>query len=124
LLPTVDFSGNTLANAPAFTGHVSAEYSWAVPVGKLSLRGEGEYSSKFYFAPNNLPLLGQSSYFKSNAFLSLKSDRNWYATAFIRNIGNRTTKLSAVTNSIVVFNPVQGSLAPPRTYGLELGYRF
>ena len=118
----VDFSGKTLNNAPDLTAHLSAEYSWHVVNGTFALRGEADYSSRFFFYPDNIPLLGQSAYVRGSAFLTYKADRNWYSMAFVRNISNIAVRSSGLINSLG--SPEQGSYAPPRTYGIELGYRF
>jgi len=120
----VDFSGKALNNSPNFSAHLSAEYVWETSHGSVTLKGDAEYSTKYFFSPDNIPLLGQSAYVRGNAFLTYRSDHNWYLTAFVRNIGNIAERVSAVVNTVLVGTPVQGSYAPPRTFGAELGYRF
>jgi iron complex outermembrane recepter protein len=119
-----NFSGKALDNAPDFTAHFSVEYMWHIPSGTLALRGEADYSSKFYFAPDNFAVLSQGAYTKGNGFLTYNDARNWYATAFVRNVSDAATKTSAIVNTPLDGNPVQGTYAPPRTFGVELGYRF
>jgi iron complex outermembrane recepter protein len=124
LATNVDFSGKALDNAPDFSAHLSAQYTWQVPGGQLVARAEGDYSSRYYFAPDNEALLSQDAFVKGNAYLTYNSDSRWYTTAFIRNLSNIATKDSAIVNTILVGNTVQGTYAPPRMYGLEVGYRF
>lgn len=119
-----NFSGRRLSNSPDFSGNIGATYTWSLPQGNLALRGEMNYTTKFYFSPDNIDILGQKGFVKENAFLTYTSNAGWHMTAFIRNIGNITTKVSGNVNSAVVGSPARGSVAPPRTYGMELGYKF
>lgn len=124
LLGSADFSGNTLNNAPDFRAHLGGEYRLPLADGELSIRADGDYSSEAFFSAANLPLIGQKAFFKANASLRYTSAKHWSVTGFVRNITNKTTRVSAVVNTPLVGNPVQGSYAPPRTFGLELGYEF
>ena len=123
-VPTVDFSGNALNNAPDFRVHVGPEYTWHVPRGSVALRAEADYSTRFYFTPANLDLLSQGAYVKENAFLAYRSDQNWDVTAFVRNLSNITTKTSGVVNTPILGTPAQGAVAPPRTFGVEAEYKW
>lgn len=124
LLTSVNYDGNSLDNAPDWSAHLGPNYRWALPRGTISLKGEGDYSSKFFFTPANLPLVGQSSFFKANAFLTYDSNAGWHVTGFVRNLTNKLTRVSADVEAVLNGTPVQGSYAPPRTYGAEVGYRF
>lgn len=123
-LGSVDFSGNQLNNAPDFAAHVAGEYTWSLQRGSLSLRAEGDYTSRFFFTAANLPLQGQKAFAKANAFVTYDAGSSWSATAFVRNVTNRITRQSAVVQSPQLGNPTNGSLAPPRTFGAEFGYKF
>ena len=124
LLPAIDYTGNRLNNAPDFTGHLSGQYSWTMPRGSLVLKLEADYTTKFFFSAANLPLLGQNAFAKGNAFLTYRSDRNWYLTAFVRNVTDKITRIAANVEAPQLGNPVVGALAPPRTFGAEIGYKF
>jgi iron complex outermembrane receptor protein len=124
LLPVVNFSGNTLDNAPDYQANVAAQYTWDVGLGSLSARGEAEYSSKFYFSPGNEAELSQGSFVKGNFYLIWDPASAWTLTAYVKNIADTTTKTSALVATTLVFNPIVGSLAPPRLFGLEVNYRF
>ena len=121
-LPSVDFSGRTLTNAPTVSGHAAATYTHEVTRGSLSARGELEFSSRVYFTPDNVDLLSQGSYAKGNIFLTYTSDEKWHATAFLRNLSDKTTRTSGNVNTPVLGSPARGSVAPPRTFGVEVGY--
>lgn len=124
LLPSVDFSGNRLNNAPDFRAHLAGTYQWETTSGSIALRVEGDYSSEFYFSPANIGLLGQKSFAKANAFLTYTNNRGWHVTAYVRNLTDKATRTSGGINHPLTGNPAQGGYAPPRTFGLELGYKF
>lgn len=124
LLPSIDFEGNRMNNAPDFRAFLAASYRWDFERGKIRLRAEGEYSSKFYFTPSNIPLAGQSAYSKANAFLTYASNAGWYSAAFVRNITDKTTLVAVTPVSELFGSPAVGTYAPPRTYGVEFGYTF
>jgi iron complex outermembrane receptor protein len=119
-----NYSGHALDNAPDFTLTLAGQYKWNMQEGVLKLRMEGNYSSKFYFAPDNFAVLSQSAFAKGNGFLTYTDNKGWYASAFVRNIADKFTKTSSTVSLTLVGNLVQGSVAPPRTFGMELGYRF
>jgi iron complex outermembrane receptor protein len=105
LIPVVDFSGNELNNAPDWRAHLGLSYRWNVRDGNVVLRGEGDYSSKFYFSAANIPLMGQSAFAKENGFLTYNISNGWYLTAFARNITGKVTRVSAE-----IFSPIIGNL--------------
>jgi len=120
----VSFNGKRLSNAPDFTAHLTAEKTFPAFNGKIAVRGEGDYSSKFYFTPGNYALLSQKAFTKANAFLSYRDDGGWSITGFVRNITDKITKTSANVNATLNGAAIEGSIAPPRTYGIELRYAF
>ncbi len=124
LLPVADFSRNTLNNAPDYQANVAVQYTWDIGAGGLTARGEADYSSKFYFGPGNEEELSQGGFFKGNLYLSWNPSPDWTLTAYVKNIGDETTKTSALVVTPLLLNPVVGSLAPPRLFGLEVNRRF
>jgi iron complex outermembrane receptor protein len=123
-LPSADFSGKRLNNAPDLQSNVSATYRRSVLHGELRFKGEVEYSSKFFFSPTNVPIAGQGAFAKGHVSVIYESPEGWHVRAFGRNITDRTTRTSAFTASTLFGTPVSGALAPPRTYGIELGTKF
>lgn len=124
LAADVDFSGKRLNNAPDFRAHIDAAYRWDLADGNAVFKIEGDYSSKIYFSPINIDLIGQKAYAKGNAFATYTANAGWHVTAFVRNFTDKAVRTSAIVNTPLVGNPVQGSYAPPRTYGIEIGYKF
>lgn len=124
-LGLLDLAGNELNQAPSYSVSLSAEYTAPVASGELTLRGEGHFVDDVYFTPFNLSYVGQPSYEKFNLFATYEpSEGNWTLQLFARNIGEKITRASAVVGSGLAGFPISGSYAPPRTYGVEIGYRF
>jgi len=120
----VDFSGKSLDNAPDYSGHLSVEKRWAAFSGMISARIEGDYSSKVYFSPGNYDLLSQRGFFKANAFVSYADDHGWSVEGFVRNITDKVTKTAGNVDAAVAGSPAEGSVSPPRTFGVSLSYDF
>ena len=122
---STDFTGKRLSNAPDWQGHLGATYKAGLGSGDLNLRGEVEYSSRFYFDPTNIIAASQGSFAKGNAFLTYEDQSGFRAQLFVRNVTNRTTRtISKLNSSGFSGTLLSGAFAPPRTYGVQLGYRF
>lgn len=125
LLPhEADLSGNSLSNAPDWRGNLAGQYTFNLLTGSLIFRGELEYSSRFYFAPDNLSFLSQAPYAKVDLYVTYRPNKTWQVRAYLKNIGDVTTKTSALVASALVGSPIIGSVAPPRTFGIQLAYKF
>ncbi|WP_197277192.1 TonB-dependent receptor [Sphingomonas profundi] len=123
LLPTVDFSGNRLNNAPSFQAHVAATYKYPLTTGSIVAKGDAELTTRYFFTPANINLVSQPKYAKLNAFLGYEANAGWKVTGFVRNITNIDTRTSGVINTPIL-GTAQGAVAPPRTFGVELAYKF
>ena len=112
-----------LPNAPKFS--FGAGFSYGIPIGpgKVVLDGDVAYQSKVYFTPFNIDVVSRPSNTKLNAFLTYEGD-NWSASIYGRNLTNKTTVANALIGSGLFGFAVNGTLDPPRTYGIEIGYRF
>jgi iron complex outermembrane recepter protein len=124
LLPTADFSGNALNNAPDFHARLAIEYRWPMAAGELSARADGDYSTRYFFTPGNFDLISQRPFAKANAYLTYRSNANWHVTAYVRNITDYITRTSAAAQTPVLGTPIQGGVGAPRTFGVEVGYKF
>ena len=121
----VDLSGNYLQNAPASTAF--AGLTWEVPVGAgtLALHAEAGYQDKVYFTEFNNADAEQASYVLGNVAATWTgADDHWSVGAWVKNIGNEFI----ITNNIItapLYGSIRvGSVAPPRTYGVTVGYKF
>lgn len=124
-LPAFDLRGKTLPQSPNYTVDVGAEYAFQLENGTLTLRGESNWSGRVYFSPFNRPELSQSAYSLQNAFITYDLGKgSWRATAFVKNIANKTIKSAGQVATTLLGSPIIGFVQPPRTYGVTLGYRF
>ena len=120
---TVNNRGNTLPNAPEFSTHASVEYSLPLHDGRLSFRGEVDYISKYYFLPSNDEIATQSGAAKFDASVRYQCSGSWTLTAFVKNITDKTT-IGSENFSNRPGAVLTGTLAPPRTFGVEAEFRF
>ena len=123
---TRDLKGNNLANAPESSFRVGANYDVSLgDAGSLRLRTDVNWQDKVYFTEFNNQDAVQDSYAMWNASIAWTSaDEHWNATVWGRNLGDE----DVIANNIVtapLYGQVRvGSMMPPRTYGLTVGYDF
>lgn len=116
-----DFSGNKIARTPEYSGTVSLSQTFDTHYGPVELAGDYYYNDGFNFSPQNAPSTEQDAYSLVNARLSyLYQPWKLRITAFGRNILDERYN---ATSLVIDFGTFQ-TLAPPRTYGLALGYEF
>ena len=123
----VNVSGNYLDNAPPYSARVGLVYSTVLADnnGRLKFRVEDAYQGKVYFTEFNNADADQGGYGLINGSASWESNAgHWHATAWIRNAANKF----AIANTIVaapLYSDVRvGTVIPPRTFGLTVGYDF
>lgn len=125
LLGPIDLSGNQLYQAPGYTVNLAVSYDIPTSVGDFTLRAEGRWIDQVYFTPFNLEHVSQPAHEVFNAFLLYDAPSGaWNASLFVRNIADDRSISSALVGSGLVGFPLVGSYDPPRTYGVQLGYRF
>jgi iron complex outermembrane receptor protein len=73
-----------------------------------------------YFSAFNIPILREKAYgwTKARVLYTGPSD-NWTVAAFVDNATNETVATNKIFNGDIIGSTVVGSLAPPRTFGLE-----
>jgi iron complex outermembrane receptor protein len=118
-----DRSGNQLIQAPEMSLQVGAEYGWDMARGRVKLRGEMKFQDRIYFTQFNEKQVSRAPNTKYNAFLNYEGN-HWDASLYVLNLTNRTTFANALASGIIFGAPVLGTLDPPRTYGVKVGYRF
>ncbi|HEY3658402.1 MAG TPA: TonB-dependent receptor [Steroidobacteraceae bacterium] len=115
----VDVSGHYLPRSPKWTLNISPEYTRKLPAGELDVSATVYHTAGFFFEPlNRIP---------QPAYTSVNARTSW-------TFGGTGVKVSAwgknLTNRVIYSGTFQSQLAdgimyaPPRTYGLELQYRF
>jgi iron complex outermembrane receptor protein len=125
-----DLSGNRLIQAPAYDGSAGLDWRFAeMSAGELRLSLDGNFYGKQYFDAPNTARIAQSAYGLLNGRLafSSKSKPGFGAAAWIKNIANR----EYLAYGLAQRDPSQGGLGfdyalvgEPRTFGLDLTYRF
>ncbi|WP_176598173.1 MULTISPECIES: TonB-dependent receptor [Sphingobium] len=123
-VPAFDLSGNSLPQAPNYTIDLSAQYSFDLPSGSLTVRGESYWSDRIYFSPFNRDVVSQAPYNQQNAYVTYRAENGFRLTGFIRNIGNKTIRSSGQVATTLLGSPVVGFVKPPRTYGLTLAFDY
>jgi iron complex outermembrane receptor protein len=117
--------GNSLSQAPRFSGTVGAQYIVPVSRGDLTLRGETYGSSRVYFTPFNVPITSQSAYMLENAFVTWDHVPGLPSVSvFVKNITDRAVVSSSFVSAAFVGAAVDASLLPPRTFGANVRWKF
>jgi iron complex outermembrane receptor protein len=125
--PVVDLSGNKLPRAPKFAATLSAQYTVDIGnAGALSLQADLYHQSRVFFtAFNNFnDVYGkQTSYELINARIGFTSaNERWNIALFGRNLSDKVYKQNVI-RALGFFGQLD-LLAPPRTYGVQLGFKF
>jgi iron complex outermembrane recepter protein len=122
--------GNQLIQAPDYIASVGVDWRFArLAAGDLHLMVDGNYYAKQYFDAFNTERISQGAYGIANARLSFESTakRGFGAAAWIKNIANRQYLAYGLNQN----DPDTGAegfdyalVGEPRTYGVDLTYRF
>jgi outer membrane receptor protein involved in Fe transport len=118
-------SGDRLLDVPKVTSNTSATYRYPLPLAQpmnLVVRVNNSYVDSIQditYARNTLP-----SYDLVNSRVGLESD-HWSAMFFVDNLTNKVALLSdtgALSANVPIFNRVATN--QPRTFGVDLNYKF
>ena len=121
----VNLSGNKMVTAPDFSARAGVDWRFAqLGAGDLHLQLDGNYYGKQYFDPQNTERIAQDAYSVANARLALEGSRGHYTVgAWVKNLGNREY-LAYGLNQQSGIGVDYALVGEPRTYGLDLTYRF
>ena len=119
-----DLSGNTTRMSPKWSLNVAPVYE--IPIGDggtIELGGNFAYRSRQYHTEFNDIRLSQASYIMLDANVQYTSPSGAFtANLWARNITDEL--VYAGSFSISTSRAIGGTLMPPRTYGITLGYSF
>jgi len=123
--PGVPFTTDTEPKfVPDMTANVGLRYGvWDGPAGSLDLNADFFYSDRYYVGLQNF----ESEYAPEIKIYNLSlvyamADDDWTITAFCRNCGNQEYFVSALAVAALGFETQIA--APPRVYGLRIGFHF
>jgi iron complex outermembrane receptor protein len=121
---SVNCAGQQGLNAPELSGSVSLEQTMKLSdTLDLVLNGRSRFSSSYYVSLEYLPEEKQSGYLQADAAITLKNrNDSWSLTGFVNNITNKTIIASAFARPVL--QTVYAVVAPPRTYGVRVGFKF
>lgn len=121
----VNQAGNPLLRAPDTTFNIGMQYKWpsAFEGKDVTLRADGYHRSKMYYTAFKDGLASEELDFLGNVQLSFEptGNRGMYGAAFIKNLTDKryhTNIFASATGGYI------GYMAPPRTVGVQLGYRY
>lgn len=119
-----DLSGKQLPRTPEWAFTLGAEYAIELgEAGTLTPRVDYLWKDESYMSAFNRAAYVMPSYNRTNLRLRYNSPNGrWYADAFVLNLEDNADIMFRLP---WLFGPesVEGGVAPPRTYGLRIGYR-
>lgn len=119
----VDLAGNRLVQAPEWSGTLRGTYTLRAPFGNFTATAEGVYQDRIFFTPFNDPRTSQESVTRLNANVKFTTaDERLYVNVWGRNLTDELVYTNTFAISTGRF--ISAQYAPPRTYGLTLGYSF
>jgi iron complex outermembrane receptor protein len=121
-----DLDGLSLTRAPRWKVNVGIQYfAPQLAIGQLSARVDYAWQSKVYYTVFNLDAASQGSYGVLNLRLMLDDEvERWSLAAYAKNLNDETYFGNQILTGTVYGAEFVGSLAPPRTFGIEANYRF
>ena len=123
-VPDQDLSGNATRMSPKWSASIHPEYEIALDNGgTVSLGSNFAYKSKQYHTEFNDDRLAQEGYIMLDANVRYESpDGHFSANAWVQNLTDEL--VYAGSFSVSTSRAIGGTLMPPRTFGLTLGYEF
>jgi iron complex outermembrane receptor protein len=124
-LAVLNCSGMTPPQSPQWTINLNARQ--AVHIGSYKLVGtvDAHYQGETLTGLDFLPVEQQKSYWITDAYLSLESPSgHWTLTGFVRNLSNTSVLTASFLQPLAGTDLPNASVAPPRTYGAIVGFRF
>lgn len=123
-VPDSDLSGNATRMSPKWTLNLNPNYNFGLADGStITLASNFAYRSKQYHTEFNDERLSQDGYIMLDANIMYASpDKRWTANLWMKNVTNEL--VWAGSFSVSTSRTIGGTLMPPRTFGITLGYAF
>lgn len=119
----IDCSGKPTVHSPRWALNLGYERTFDLSADlHLIFGARGNIESSRFMNSNYRPEEKQDGFATADAYLTLESMNSWSITGFINNITDEEILARAGTRPILDF-PV-GTLRPPRTYGVRVGFSF
>jgi iron complex outermembrane receptor protein len=119
----IDCSGKPTVNSPRWALNLGYERTFELSGDfALVLGARGNIESSRFLNSNFRPEEKQEGFATADAYVTLENMDSWSITGFINNITDEEILARAGTRPILDF-PV-GTLRPPRTYGIRVGFSF
>lgn len=119
-VPVLDLSGNGLPRAPDTEVTASLQYTFELGESELTALGRYQYTDDIAFDP--FERLVQESYGVFDASLRYTpGSGGWWVNVYGRNLGDEEYRL---TELFVSFTGSLAVWAPPRSYGVQVGWGF
>ncbi|MEP6549260.1 MAG: TonB-dependent receptor [Gammaproteobacteria bacterium] len=119
-------SGKKLPRAPDLKATLGAQYQFDLrDQSGITLRVDYAWQDRIYFSAFNVQDLSERSYgwLKGRATYTGTSGK-WNVAAYIDNATNEVVATNKIFNGDIIGSTVLGSLAPPRTFGVEFNVRY
>ncbi|MGA0604028.1 TonB-dependent receptor [Caulobacter sp. KR2-114] len=118
-------AGNRLPNAPSVSFSGSARYEWPILGGRLhaAVQGEAHYSGAVFKDAGNDPLIAAGDYWLFNARVAVSSpSAKWELALWGKNLAD--TRYEVQGTDLASLGIVNRNYNAPRTFGVELSYRY
>jgi iron complex outermembrane recepter protein len=135
---TIDCAGLQMVRTPTWWANASYDHTFALPNGSTITAGaRAQSSSGYYLSIDFLPNEYQRSYTTVDADLAYTAPSgNWSVTAWGRNLGNKAVLTEAYRSPYIntpllppdplagPYGLAQGTIRPPRTFGVRVHVDF
>jgi len=119
-----DYSGNQLPLSPHASASFIADYKLPMGQNAVDLQFSATYKGHQFFDISNDPYTTQSAYWLENARIAYQlKDDHLEVAGFVRNLSGAKYLLDAF-DLTSPFGLIQGIVGTPRTFGVEINYRY
>lgn len=114
-----NISGNSFPNAPEWIGNFTARYAVPVEGGEFYAYTDWAYKGDTNFFLYESIEFGQDGYWQGGLRAGWQGENGLEASVFVRNLLDEVVLTGGID-----FNNLTGFVNEPRTWGVEVGYRF